>query len=243
MESGREKYYKDVEESLQMLFAAEQKDVVKAFKAGGADAAIKAIQENDLKLLLTKVYVEVIDDFGTQLMDQFKKDAGNHLETKAPKIPLETVFKVFDKLVQKFISTTVAKKVVGIGKTTRDKLKNVIKVGEAAGESIDQIAARIDTLYLDEIIPNRSVVIARTEVIGASNAGNSLAAEQTGLKLNKSWLATRDDRTRETHSAIDGETVPKDKPYSNGLMFPGDPTGEAKEVIQCRCTETYKVRK
>jgi hypothetical protein len=225
------------------LFAAEQKAVVAAFKKGGADAAEKAIMQKEMQLLLTKVYVEVIDDFGTQLMDQFKKDAGNDLETKAPKIPLETVFKVFDKFVQKFISSTVAKKVVGISLTTKLKIRGIIKKGEAAGESIDQIAARIDDLYLKQIIPNRSEVIARTEVIGASNAGNSLAADQTGLKLNKSWLATRDDRTRDTHNAMDGETVAKEKPYSNGLMFPGDPTGAAEEVIQCRCTEIYKVRK
>lgn len=243
MESGREQYYDDAIRAVKKVFDSERKDVVKAFKENGADAAVNAINEKEMKLLLTKIYVEVMETFGNQLMEQFKKDAGNHMETKAPLIPLETIFKVFDKLVQKFIATTVGKKVVNISKTTEKKIRNIIKIGEAAGESIDQIATRLDALYLDQIIPNRSEVIARTEVIGASNAGNSFAADQTGLKLNKEWLATRDDRTRETHETIDGEKQVKSDLYSNGLMFPGDPNGEAKEVIQCRCTEVYSVIK
>lgn len=227
-------------------FDDERKAIVEAFKNGGEDAAIKAIDQKGMQKLLTGIYVEVMDHFGSGLMDQFKKDAGNHMETKAPLIALEKIFNVFDKAVQKFISTTVAKKVVGITQTTEKKLRSLIKKSEAAGESIEQIAAKIDTLYLDQIIPNRSEVIARTEVIGASNAGNAYAADQTGLNLEKSWLSTRDERTRESHDTVDGQKKPKHEHYDVGkakLMFPGDPEGPAEEVIQCRCTETYKVIK
>jgi len=38
---------------------------------------------------------------------------------------------------------------------------------------------------------------------------------------------------------MDGETRPFNEPYSNGLMYPGDPGGSAEEVINCRCVETY----
>lgn len=243
MEKGRENYYETVTGHVQKLFEKERKAVIKAYASGGQEAALKAIDQKEWHELIATVYVRVMDDFGGQLMGQFKKNAGVHLETKAPLISLETIFKVFDKAVQRFIASTVAKKVVGITDVTKDKIRSLIKVGEAGGESIEQIAKRIDALYLDQIIPNRSTVIARTEVIGASNAGNSFAAEQTGLKLNKEWLSTPDERTRDSHDAINGEIVPKEEPYSNGLMFPGDPTGEAKEVIQCRCTEIYSVIK
>lgn len=61
------------------------------------------------------------------------------------------------------------------------------------------------------------------------------AASDMGIKLRKKWLATRDERTRDSHASINGEVVDWDKPFSNGLMFPGDPSGPAAEVYNCRC--------
>jgi uncharacterized protein with gpF-like domain len=52
----------------------------------------------------------------------------------------------------------------------------------------------------------------------------------------KVWVATADDRTRESHAELDGEEVLVDEPFSNGLMCPADPTGEPEEVYNCRCT-------
>lgn len=40
---------------------------------------------------------------------------------------------------------------------------------------------------------------------------------------------------REWHEDMDGEVVPKDEPFSNGLMYPGDPDGDPEEVINCGC--------
>lgn len=40
---------------------------------------------------------------------------------------------------------------------------------------------------------------------------------------------------REWHEAMDGEVVAKDEPFSNGLMYPGDPDGDPSEVINCGC--------
>lgn len=48
-----------------------------------------------------------------------------------------------------------------------------------------------------------------------------------------------DDRTRESHVLANGQVRPMLAPFDVGgssLMFPGDPTGPAQEVIQCRCT-------
>jgi HK97 family phage portal protein len=243
MENGREKFYGRVAKEVQKQFEKERKAVLNAFKNGGESGALKAIDQKSWQKLYAAIYVEVMQTFGTSLMNQFKKNAGNHMETKAPLIPLEMIFNVFDKAVQKFIASTVAKKVVGVTDVTKTKIRKIIKTQEAAGASIDQIAEELDKLYLDQIIPNRSEVIARTEVIGASNAGNAYAADQTGLKLSKTWLATRDGRERESHANIDGEKQNKEDLYTNGLLFPGDPNGDAEEVIQCRCTETYAVIK
>jgi hypothetical protein len=60
-------------------------------------------------------------------------------------------------------------------------------------------------------------------------------AQEKGCDVLKQWDATLDGNTRESHSQVDGEIRELDKPFSNGLMFPGDPSGEAAEVINCRC--------
>lgn len=57
-----------------------------------------------------------------------------------------------------------------------------------------------------------------------------------GIEILKEWVATLDERTRDSHRDLDGERVPQDKPFSNGLMYPADRNGEAGEVFNCRCT-------
>ena len=88
---------------------------------------------------------------------------------------------------------------------------------------------------------NDSLRIAQTETTRVENLGRLDSfkfAEKQGLKLKKSWLATMDKRTRETHQRVNQEEVDLDKPFSNGLMYPGDPNGRASEVIRCRCAMT-----
>ena len=61
-------------------------------------------------------------------------------------------------------------------------------------------------------------------------------AMEQGYPAKKQWVATMDERTRLSHILLGGETVDADKPFSNGLMYPGDPDGDPAEVYNCRCT-------
>lgn len=87
-----------------------------------------------------------------------------------------------------------------------------------------------------------AVRIARTELIGAVNAA-SLAQVQGATTIPfKLWMATGDNRTRPTHKAADGQTVPIDSTFVVGtarLEYPGDGRGPGEEVIMCRCTLGY----
>jgi SPP1 gp7 family putative phage head morphogenesis protein len=98
--------------------------------------------------------------------------------------------------------------------------------------------ARVLREYYDDRSYSMAMRIARTET--ASAAG--YAQHQTALDLGytkKHWIAARDSRTRDSHARIDGEVKGINSRYSNGLMYPGDPSGSADEVINCRCTETW----
>ena len=81
--------------------------------------------------------------------------------------------------------------------------------------------------------------MSRTEVVGASNYGSFEGAKQSAVVKTKTWVSSRDERVRDSHTVIDGETVPLEQAYSNGLMYPGDPSGSGTEVIHCRCTQAY----
>jgi uncharacterized protein with gpF-like domain len=77
-------------------------------------------------------------------------------------------------------------------------------------------------------------LIARTEVHNATQFGTVEGYKQAGFTM-KIWVAVLDGATRDSHASVDGEEVPIDATFSNGLMFPGDPKGPAEEVINCRC--------
>ena len=67
-------------------------------------------------------------------------------------------------------------------------------------------------------------------------------AKDKGADVVKQWDATLDAKTRDSHTAVDGEIRELDEKFSNGLMFPGDPSGRAEEVIHCRCALLQRAR-
>lgn len=84
----------------------------------------------------------------------------------------------------------------------------------------------------------RALTIARTEghrIQCQSGMDACYKAKEKGANIVKQWDATLDGNTRESHSQVDGEIRELDEKFSNGLMFPGDPSGGPGEVINCRC--------
>jgi len=141
----------------------------------------------------------------------------------------------------------VGRNITNIGITTKERLQREIRLGFDAGEDSQDIALRIQGLYsyMGEV---RSHVIARTEVGSAMNAGSHFAAEQTGLEYDRVWLSSMDDRVRDSHSFMDGTTVKEDEPFNvegSEMMFPGDSSmgADSAEIINCRCVETFEVRR
>lgn len=140
----------------------------------------------------------------------------------------------------------VRNRLVRIPDEVYDLIAGQVSVGINLGDSIPELAARVDSVLSttgSERWPNRAVVIARTETIGALNAGRMeafgmVAEDEPETAFELMWLATEDTRTRPTHREAEGQRVPVGTSFMVGgfeLRFPGDPTGPAQEVIQCRC--------
>ena len=116
------------------------------------------------------------------------------------------------------------------------KITAQISRGVATGMSYSQMAQQLagytKTGY------NNAVRITRTEghrIQQESTMDACYAARERGADVVKQWDSTMDANTRESHQMVDGEVRALDEKFSNGLMYPGDPSGSAAEVINCRC--------
>lgn len=109
--------------------------------------------------------------------------------------------------------------------------------------------AQIDLMvdrYRQRYLTYRSEVIARTEALRSVHEGvieMYMQAFDSGaldpLECKHEWIATHDDRVRDSHEHLDGDMKPIGEPFQglNGLLrFPGDPLAPASETVQCRCT-------
>lgn len=128
-----------------------------------------------------------------------------------------------------------------VTETTRQVLEDrVLLQGVANGESVDELAVRVRSVFTD-LSSWRAQTIARTETVGGFNAASHRTATDSGVAVARVWLATGDTRTRDSHVTADGERLTSfDAKYSNGCRFPGDPAAPAEETIMCRCVEQYE---
>lgn len=116
------------------------------------------------------------------------------------------------------------------------KITAQISRGVATGMSYSQMAQQL--AGYTKIGYNNAVRITRTEghrIQQESTMDACYAARERGADVVKQWDATMDANTRESHQMVDGEIRELDEKFSNGLMYPGDPSGNAAEVINCRC--------
>lgn len=116
------------------------------------------------------------------------------------------------------------------------KITAQISRGVATGMSYSQMAQQL--AGYTKIGYNNAVRITRTEghrIQQESTMDACYAARERGADVVKQWDATMDANTRESHQMVDGEIRALDEKFSNGLMYPGDPSGSAAEVINCRC--------
>jgi len=118
--------------------------------------------------------------------------------------------------------------------TTVKQLQSQFNQSLADGETREQLAKRVETLY-GNISKGRALNIARTETGVADQSGRFAGYERANVPI-KIWVSILDDVTRPSHQTIDGEEQLLQDQFSNGLMYPLDPSGPASEVVNCRCT-------
>lgn len=149
-------------------------------------------------------------------------------------------FDVFEPLVLDRMDARLDELAGQVTDTTRAVLEERVLIeGVAAGESVDELAVRVRSIFKD-LSSWRGQMIARTETVGGFNGASYITAEESGVVTARYWMSTGDQRTRDSHVVSDGERVVGfGKRYSNGCLHPGN--GPAEETIMCRCVEQYDV--
>jgi len=130
-------------------------------------------------------------------------------------------------------------------------VKKAIKSGKPLSRGdIDRITGR----YKDRLLNYRGEVIARTETLASLNAGRVEGFAQLvdsgkvrADQVTKVWRSTGDGRTRDSHQAMNGQTVRLNAPFTTPegfkMLHPHDNSlgAPASETIQCRCFMEFKV--
>ena len=175
----------------------------------------------------------VFRSFGQDLLDEINRRAAKDVDDE------------FTLRVRAYIAAHTANKVVAISTTTKRRIRKAIDDGVVEGLGQREVAKRIVARTSGAIGRRRANVIARTETHQASVAGADEAMAVSGINelMVREWIAAEDDRTRESHLEVNGETRPMGEPFQVGgatLMYPGDPAANAPgETINCRCVLGY----
>ena len=211
----------------------------------GKQAETLANHKAFIERTLTKLYRKNSEVFGLRFLNAAVKHHFHRLETKQPD-------DAYQDAIDSWIRTTAARQVTPIANTTMEQAQRIISraVSEGIREGMGQAALGklINNRLREEggkVSRARGRVIARTESHSASNAATQEAAKATGLPMRKEWVSSDNvDRTRQDHSDANGQIVNLDSPFIVGgeeLQYPGDMSGSAHNVINCRCASVMIV--
>ena len=130
---------------------------------------------------------------------------------------------------RKYIRTLAEARAEIINESTYSKLKEADEPGDAFDKR-----ALVD-----------AVVIGGTLALTCAAFGTRESVQQAqengfDRQVYKRWVTG--DNPRPAHAAMNGEEVPIDEPFSNGLNWPGDDVGPADETCGCNCSTEIIVR-
>jgi len=226
---------------LRRIFTDQEKEVIRNLRDSGwkANPMARTLPEFDytgkdrvsVLLFSLKEANRIMRNGGTPIISGALED---HAKFEVDRLGLGIEFDVSNPAVQAWIDKKTFKFANEVNKETLAELRGELRAAMSTGEGIKEAEKRIERVF-GMARGHRTERIARTEIISAHNNGAMQAYKQSEVVEEKEWISSRDGDVRDSHQ-IDGEKVPIDEPFSNGLMYPGDPAGAAGDVINCRCT-------
>jgi len=161
---------------------------------------------------------------------------------------------VFLNNIGDFLRSFGGERIESVEKTYVEYIKTLLSTRLQEGKTIFEAAKEIQELVRK---PNfyrwQALRIARTESTTAANYAATKANDVTDFVMEKIWISALDSRTRRTppdkydHQDLNGKKVDPDEPFTTSrgekLMYPGDPSGSAGNIINCRCSVAYRAKR
>lgn len=250
MEVNRNKWQSDFEKQLDIAEKKQISIVKRYYKSEynkGINSFISEGQTNfqllfDSKDLL-KIYRELYSDIGMR----FAKWYANNYQKYLTKNLDPTQLDIWQNSFASFGSAVGAQRVTLVSGTAKNNLIRITQQLMSDPEFMTLGAVergRILKNQFNTYSQFQSERLVRTEATAAANFATMESATTIFPKeqMQKEWIASFDDRTRSTHSEADGQIVMANDTFFVGgsqMMFPGDPSAPAAEVINCRCSIAY----
>lgn len=175
--------------ALQRYFAAQEADVLSRFPVEKSMGVTKDISdviifdrpmwENRMKIVGAIYTKEAMDAAGKDEMAGLLVGVGFDVESQA---------------AQEFVATNSIKLAGEVTDTTIKAIREQLAYGIREGESMPELSRRVRSVF-GEASRERSLMIARSETIKASNFGAVESYRQSGVVSGKQWYCASGERT------------------------------------------------
>ncbi len=192
--------------------------------------------------LMFNAYLEIY----TQIGLVHGRRVGRSINMQLKEFTFDAFSTSFKENLMRWLLGNGGSRITSVTRTYVELINNLIAVGLEEGKSLSVVTTEIQKLLKSRGFYRwQALRIARTETTTAANYSATQAGEVSGFVMEKVWISTLDSRTRKppkshfNHHNMNQVRVPEKSPFlvSGDLMqFPGAPTGQAGNVINCRCT-------
>lgn len=178
----------------------------------------------------------------TTARERYEEILRTHGNEVLAELGVGMAFDLISPVVSQWLAEKPFKFADQVNTTTLDSLRKALTEGIQAGENIESLRKRVQTVFDGTVRGQawRSRMIARTETISSFNFSALQGYHQSQVVGQKEWLTALDERVRPTHRAANRQVRKLDEAFDVGgypLMYPGDGEhGSAGEVVNCRCT-------
>jgi HK97 family phage portal protein len=126
-----------------------------------------------------------------------------------------------------FLRAVAERRAENINQTTKAQLDEALADEEKDPASVYELA-------VESRAPGIAVGVATFLAGFATSEAAAQIARTNDVEPTKTWVTGSNARSE--HARMDGETVPLDDSFSNGLMWPGDAQGDVDDVAGCNCS-------
>jgi len=174
----------------------------------------------EVSRILDDILGKLLAKYGSELLEELSVDVSFASTVKAAN----------------WLAETVPELLGFIDETTKKELAAALVEGAAKSEGLTALLARVDAVF-EDAAKMRAPMIGDTMATKLTGFASQDAAEQGGFE-RKMWLTSQDQVVRDSHRAMNKQTVPtKDKfqsPRGGRALHPGA-FGELSEDARCRC--------